>query len=235
MWDQVEQTLRESTVLVLSRIASLLPGLLALVFAVLLAAVLAWVVTAVLRRTLHGVKFDEWLERWGFTAVAEWSPGNSPSLLLIRAIGWAIVLLGFALGLAAFDATLTSQLAFHVVTYVPRVVAAMLVVLAGVLIGRFIGRKVLIEAVNMNLQYARLLSLGVKWMVMVLASAMALEHLSIGTGIVNLAFGILFGGIVLALALAVGLGSKEMVSRSLQRESTRTSEPEIREPFRHLY
>jgi hypothetical protein len=33
-----------------------------------------------------------------------------------------------------------------------------------------------------------------------------------------LAFGILFGGIVLALALAVGLGSKEMVTRSLERQ-----------------
>ena len=171
----------------------------------------------------------------GLTGVSEWSPGNSPSLLLIRAIGWAIVLLGFALGLAAFDATLTSELAFHVVTYMPRVVAALLVVLAGVVIGRFLGRKVLIESVNMNLQYARLLSLGVKWMVMVLAAAMALDHLNIGSGIVNLAFGILFGGIVLALALAVGLGSKELVSRSLERESARAAEPEVQAPFRHLY
>jgi hypothetical protein len=235
MWDEVSQTLHESTVHVLSRIASLLPGLLALVVAVLLACLVAWVVTQILRRTLRGVKFDEWLERWGFTGLADLSPENSPSLLMIRVIGWAIVLLGFSLGLAAFDATLTSQLAFHVFAYLPRLLTAGLVLLAGVLIGRFLGRKVLIEAVNMNLQYARLLSLGVKWMVMVLAAAMALEHLSIGRGIVNLAFGILFGGIVFALALAVGLGSKEMVSRSLERESARTSEPESQAPFRHLY
>ena len=58
---------------------------------------------------------------------------------------------------------------------------------------------------------------------MVLTIAMALDHLQIGSGIVHLAFGILFGGIVLALALAVGLGSKEMVSRSLERESSRAA------------
>jgi uncharacterized membrane protein len=235
MWDEIGQTLHESTVRVMGRIASLLPGLLALAIALLLAGLVAWAVTAILRRTLQGVKFDESLERWGFNGMADWAPGHSPSLLLIRAIGWTIVLMGFVLGLAAFDATLTSQLAFHVVAYVPRVIASLLVVLAGIVIGRFLGRKVLIEAVNMNLQYARLLSLGVKWMVMVLASAMALEHLSIGTGIVTLAFGILFGGIVFALALAVGLGSKEMVSRSLERESARAAEPEAQEPFRHLY
>jgi hypothetical protein len=47
---------------------------------------------------------------------------------------------------------------------------------------------------------------------------MALEHLGIGGHILTLAFGILFGGIVLALAIAVGLGSKEMVTRSLERQ-----------------
>jgi hypothetical protein len=86
----------------------------------------------------------------------------------------------------------------------------------------------------MNLQYARLLAVGVKWLVIVLAVAMALEQLKIGAGIVNLAFGILFGGIVLALALAVGLGSKELVSRSLEREAAKTSGNGVEEPFRHV-
>ena len=53
-----------------------------------------------------------------------------------------------------------------------------------------------------------------------------MEHLGIGGGIIRLAFGILFGGIVLALALAVGLGSKELVSRSLDREVEQDVEPE---------
>jgi hypothetical protein len=47
---------------------------------------------------------------------------------------------------------------------------------------------------------------------------MALEHLGIGGRILTLAFGIAFGGIALALALAVGLGSKDAVSRSLERQ-----------------
>jgi ABC-type Na+ efflux pump permease subunit len=93
---------------------------------------------------------------------------------------------------------------------------------------------VLIGAVNLNLQYARLLSAGVRWMVMVLAVAMALDHLAIGGEIIRLAFGILFGGIVLALALAVGLGSKELVSRSLERETSRPKVNATEEAVRHL-
>jgi hypothetical protein len=85
----------------------------------------------------------------------------------------------------------------------------------------------------MNLQYARLLSLGMKWLVLVLAAAMALDRLSIGGVIVELAFGILFGGIVLALALAIGLGSRDMVSRSLERDAQKRSE-EPPETLRHF-
>jgi len=117
---------------------------------------------------------------------------------------------------------------------VPNVLGAVVVLLAGNVIARFLARSVLIGAVNMNLQYARLLAVGVKWLVVVLAVTMALEHLKIGGGIVNLAFGILFGGIVFALALAVGLGSKELVSRSLEREASKTSGNGVEEPFRHL-
>jgi len=67
-----------------------------------------------------------------------------------------------------------------------------------------------------------------------LAVAMALEHLEIAPGIVKLAFGILFGGIVLALVLAVGLNSRELVNKSLERESKEPSSDRIEEPFRHV-
>jgi hypothetical protein len=62
----------------------------------------------------------------------------------------------------------------------------------------------------------------------------AIERLGIGGGIIRLAFGILFGGIVLALALAVGLGSKDLVSRSLDREANKPSGQNIKEPVGHL-
>jgi uncharacterized protein YebE (UPF0316 family) len=73
----------------------------------------------------------------------------------------------------------------------------------------------------MNLHYARLLSQGVKWLVLVLTAAMVLDHLNIGGAIVELAFGIIFGGIVLTLALAIGLGSRDIVSRSFEQDTPR--------------
>jgi hypothetical protein len=114
---------------------------------------------------------------------------------------------------------------------------AVVLLIAGVAYcARSLARSVLIGAVNEQLQYARFLSLGVKWLVLVLTAAMVLEHLQIGGNIVGMAFGILFGGIVLTLALAVGLGSRELVSRSLESHTEHSGEssaaPSNRQPGR---
>jgi hypothetical protein len=54
--------------------------------------------------------------------------------------------------------------------------------------------------------------------VLIAAAAMALDHIGIGRTVMLLAFGILFGGFVLTISLAVGLGAKDAVRRALERE-----------------
>jgi len=129
---------------------------------------------------------------------------------------------------SAFDVSYATGTALPIslLPYVTHAVGAMFLLIAGILIARFLARSVLISAVNAQLQYARFLSLGVKWLVLVLTAAMVLDHLEVGGKIVELAFGILFGGIVLTLALAVGLGSRDLVSRSLESHVERGGERE---------
>jgi hypothetical protein len=234
MWDQVGQALSQSMTRMLSQLASLLPGIVALVTALCVSAAIAWILSAILRRSLDGFDFDRRVAQWGFPGLAEWSPSSRPTLLVTRAIAGIVILIGFLIGVSAFDGVLPSQFVVRLFTYLPDVLAAILVLVAGSIIARSLARSVLIGAVNMNLQYARLLSVGVKWLVNVLAVTIAIERLGIGSGIIRLAFGILFGGIVFALALAVGLGSKELVSRSLEREASKPSSQTVNEPVGHL-
>jgi len=234
MGTQIKQALAQSTAKFLTRFAALLPGLAALIVAVLVSIIIAVVLAFITRRVLTSLEFEDHLERWGFASLADWSPMHSPTLLVSRSIGFLVILIGFLIGIAAFDARWTSALAQTVLAYIPNVVGAVLVLLVGGIVARFLGRSVLIGAVNMNLQYARLLSVGVKWLVLVLAVAMALDHLRIAPGIVELAFGILFGGIVLSLSLAVGLGSKDLVTKSLERDVKRSSPEVLEDPLRHL-
>jgi len=234
MWDQVKQALLQSTTRFLTRFVSALPGIVALILALLISIILAFILAFTVRRLLTRLHLAERLVQWGFTSPAEQSAMTNPVILVSRTIAGLVILLGFLIGITAFDAEWTSNLSQGVLAYIPNIVGAALLFLVGSVLARFLARSVLIGAVNMNLQYARLLSVGVKWLVVVLVVAMALEHLRIARSIVELAFGILFGGIVFALALAVGLGSKDIVMKSLERDAKKPSAEAIEDPLQHL-
>lgn len=221
MGQQVSLALRESMHRALIKLASFLPGLLALLLAVAVFTIVGALLAYFLRRILIAFKFDDRFAADQAANVADWSPRHSPTVLVARIVFWGCVLVGLLIGVSAFDASFAanSQVSNMLIPYLTHWAGAILILIAGTVIARFLARSVLIGAVNLQLQYARLLSLGVKWLVLVLAAAMALDHVEIGGAIVALAFGILFGGIVLTLSLAIGLGSRELVSRSLERSS----------------
>ena len=225
LWHHITGSLHQSLLNVLSLLLAILPGLLALVVALAIFTLIGMALSALLRWGLTAVKFDERLAR-GRTSL-DWAPTTSPTELTARVSFWACVLLGLLIGVSAFDAsyaTATMQTG-ALLPYLTRIVGGALLLIAGTLVARFLARSVLIGAVNAQLEYARFLSLGVKWLVLVLTAATVLDHLQIGGVVVELAFGILFGGIVLTLALAVGLGSRDLVSRSLESHTEHPGEP----------
>jgi hypothetical protein len=233
MRNEVDEVLKQVSTRVANALENFLPGLLALLTILVVTLIFAFIFRVIVRRSLERIHFDSRVDQWGFSAVAEWSPLRSPTLLIARATFLTILVIGALVGMSALDSQLPSMLIVRLLEYLPNVAAAVVILFVGVVVSRFLARNVLISAVNMQIQSARLLSLGVKWLVIVLTLAMALDHLRIGGMVVQLSFAILFGGIVLALALAVGLGSKDMVSRSWERQTDKLDR-EIEEHFHHL-
>jgi uncharacterized membrane protein len=241
IWHHMSDALHQSIFRVLSLFIGVLPGILAIFVALALFTLIGLVLSILLRKGLTLVRFDERLNRGN----PEWTPSSSPTALIARGAFWGCVLLGLIIGVSAFDASYATgaPLPVSMLPYLTHLVGAVLLLIAGTLIARFLARSVLIGAVNAQLQYARFLSLGVKWLVLVLTAAMVLDHLQVGGNIVELAFGILFGGIVLTLALAIGLGSRDLVSRSLEGRGDKLTDrlhatqnesvPTPVEPIRH--
>lgn len=222
VWHHMSVALDQSLDRVLGLLMAVLPGLLALVVAMVVFTLIGMAVSAVLRRGLQWIRFDDRLAR----DRADWTPTSSPTQLVARGSFWACVLLGLLIGISAFDASYATATtpSILLVPYFTHFVGAVLILLFGSIIARFFARSVLINAVNAQLHYARFLSLGVKWLVLVLTAAMVLDHLEVGGRIVELAFGIVFGGIVLTLAIAVGFGSRDLVSRSIETQFERSAE-----------
>ncbi len=83
----------------------------------------------------------------------------------------------------------------------------------------------LITAVNAGIVQARLLARTTRWVILLFAVATALVEIGIGRDMVLIAFGVLFGGLVLALALAFGLGGRHLAREILERGRRREREP----------
>jgi hypothetical protein len=229
MWQQIQRIVDRATTRILDSIANFLPGLIVLAVIVAVALLIALMTRYVLIRVLRGLDFDRYANQFGVTMGVEWPVGRSPSLFIARAAYWTILFLGLLVGLTALDATMPSQFAMSIFQFLPHLLAALFILIIGGLLARFLARSVLIGAVNMRIHYARALSLAVKWLLLIIAAAMALDHIGIGRTILLLAFGIVFGGIVLATALAIGLGARDVVARALERqvESSDTSKDRL--------
>ena len=221
MVEQFDRALTLAGARIAEGVANFLPGALVFLVLVLGSLIVALILRYALQRALSGLDFDRRAELLG-VSLAAWAPSRSASTLIASVVYWTVLAVGLLLGLTALDAALPSQFAVSVLQYVPHLLAALLILIVGNVVARFLARAVLIGAVNMGVQYSRLLSLTVKWLVLIVAAAMALDHIGIGRTVLLLAFGIVFGGVVLAIALAVGLGARDAVSRAL--------DPQLRQP-----
>jgi hypothetical protein len=214
MWEETKRVFLESIERTLSAIARFLPALLAMVLIVLASLLLSWLARSLVRRLTGKVGFDQRLRAWGVVAPA--SEGRTPpSVLIARFASWTVIALGFLVGLSVFDAP--GSVALQLLGYAPKALVGLGIFVVGVTGSRALERSVLIGSVNAGLQSARVLGLGARWLVILLAAAMGLEQLGVGGTILIVSFAILFGGIVLALALAVGLGVRVTVARSIER------------------
>ena len=145
-----------------------------------------------------------------------------------------IILTALLAGLNAMRTQWTTNLVERFFLYLPHLLAALLVLVVGVLVSRFLGRSVLIAAVNAGIASARLLAGLTRFFVIVLAVVAALDEVGIGRTTIIVTFAILFGGLVTAAAIALGLGGRELAREFLQSQFGPRRGPEIEDTMRHL-
>ncbi|HVE77702.1 MAG TPA: mechanosensitive ion channel [Gemmatimonadaceae bacterium] len=160
-------------------------------------------------RAMRRVGLNRALERGGVMAAVERSRSHvNPTRVLANLAFWLVM---FVVILVAADAlglrTLTEVFA-ELVSYIPSVIAAIVIILIGLVLGGFVSG--LIAASAGGIHGATALARVGRGGVIVLAVFMALQQLGVATDIVTTAFAILFGAVALAMALAFGLGNREL-------------------------
>lgn len=219
---------------VADRLAMVLPGLAIMLSLVLLGLLLAWIASALFARLARAFGIDHHLERWSITpSLRRSGVARTPSDLLGAVLFWTIFIFFAGLGIDSLSATGSPGVIPFLIGFLPPLFAAIFIFVVGWLVANFVSQGLLIAAVNAGLPEARLLARAVYWGIVLFAGATALTHLGIGKEMVLVAFGITFGGLVFAAALAFGLGGRTIAADLLARRLRRDAPPE-RERLTHL-
>lgn len=197
------------------QIALFLPKLLAAL--VLAGWLLARLLRAGVRRGLERLGFGQIAERSGLEALLR-QGGVEVSLAdLIAGVAYWLVLLVVAVSAAnSLGLDTVAGLVNRIALYLPNVLVAILVLVFGTLLARFLNRLMFAWLNTIKAPAALALSTGVEYAVQVFALFVALEQLQIGARLLTVAFAIAFGGVVLTLALAFGLGGRDWAAERLK-------------------
>ncbi len=200
------------------QIVLVLPRLLALFTFLALGIMAAWFVRTLTLRLLRTFGFDLFCERLGVAQPLSQAGVRQPvSSVVSRILFWIVFLLFTFMGVDAMNLPATANLISQIVGFLPNVLAASLVLFVGMLCANFFAEAALIAAVNAQVEEARVVAGLVRWGLLLFTFAMVLTQLGIAKEIVIAAFSITFGGVVLALALAVGLGARHLMRKALER------------------
>lgn len=217
------------------QVLALLPNVLAMGIILSVGLVTAWAVGRVIERVLRVLRLDEFCNRLGVNAaLARGGVKSDPSRIVGRTSYWLVVIFAVLAGLGALNLRPLNQFAQSFMAYVPHLFLAALILVAGHLLSNFVSQAVLIAAVNAGLPPARLLAACSRWGVQLIAVAMALEQLGIAQHIVVVGFGITLGGVVLAAAIAFGLGAKDLAKEFLERRLSDKPRDRAPDDLRHL-
>lgn len=218
-----------------SHIISILPNVLTMLIVLVTGLATGFILRNLLLRFLRFARFNEAAYNSGFTAaLLKANFHQTPSMLVSNIVYGLVLLSTLLMGLTAINVSVTSTVITRFFGWIPNVMISAIILIAGYLLSKFIGRSVLLTAVNAELHSARPISYAVQALIMVFAVAVSLEQLGIAKNTIIVAFSILFGGLVLSLSIAFGLGGRDLAREFLERQVKRSDAYRERHPFSHL-
>jgi Mechanosensitive ion channel, conserved TM helix len=198
-------------------LAEFLPRFIVMLIIILFGWLVAYVLKFILRAILKITPIDRVSEEAGASRLLRRADLPSVSELLSRALFW-VVWLGFiVVAVSVLEIVSLQQQISNLIGLLPQIFVAFFVIFIGFLAANFFSRAVLLASVNAGLPSPRLLSETVRIVVGLLALSMALEQIGLGRQTILIAFSMVFGGLMLGLAIAFGMGGRDLAKRTLEK------------------
>jgi len=196
-----------------------LPNVLSFILILISGIVLGTLLKIISLRLFRLIQLDRFSERAGMLEMLRKGGIKEPlSVLMSKIIGWLTLFAVIIIAMSALQVPEVERLLGNFFLYLPNIFIAAMILFFGYLLSNFLGRAALITSVNAGIPVSGIIGKLVKVGVFILAITMALEQLGIGKDTIIIAFAIVFGGIVLALAIAFGLGGKDAAKEYLDKK-----------------
>jgi hypothetical protein len=206
--------LLEPARLALSQIGQFFINVLLVILILILGWLISKMVRSVVTKGLRSLKLDDLSDRLGLDSMME--KGGivySLSELIGVLCYWLILLITFMVAINAIGLTVAADLLNRIVLYIPNIIAAIFILIIGMFVSTLLKNIVMTAANNAGISQSKVLSSAVETIVIAFTIFVALEQLHIGIRITELTVSILLGALGLGLALAFGLGCKDIAGR----------------------
>lgn len=177
-------------------------------------------------KALRALNFHVLTERAGVDAFLQQGGTERDTCDLFGLIAyWVVILLALIVAFNGLGLTQVTELLGRVLMFLPKLLVGLLVLVFGLYFARFVGHSVLAYCRNVGIGDAELLSRLAQYAIVTFVLLIAVDHIDIGGGLVQQTFLILLTGVVLALALAFGIGGRDRAAALLERWFPRDDAP----------
>jgi hypothetical protein len=210
------------------------PKLVASVVILLIGWLAAKLGKTVANKALTLVKLDVLAEKAGVEAFLKRGNVQASTVEVISLlVYWLLLLLSMLVAVNALGISEAEVVFRKVFAIVPAVIVGVVILVLGLSFARFVSEVVHTAAANAGILHAQILGTLSRYTIVVFVVVLALKQLPINTELVSNIITMVFGAVALALALAFGLGSRDLAGRiaedlwNRERAANTTTVPEI--------
>jgi Conserved TM helix len=199
------------------QMVNFVPKLLAVLVIIFVGWIVAKLVRSAVKRILTITQFDKFAQKSGLEAFMNSGNYNlTMSGIISQVMYWLVILLFVITGANSLEMTQVATLLQQLAGYLPHIIVAILVVVFGTLLARFVNRLVFAWLHSIRFPHALAVSTSAEYGIQIFSVFVALEQLGIGMQLIYSLFVIVFGAFFLALAIAFGLGGKDWAARVIE-------------------
>ena len=215
----LHNTIVEPTLKAVEPLIKMAPRFLASLALIIVGLILAYLAKRLVKFLSKVLNFDVLSYRIGLTSLISrvWFD-QTPTDIIGRIVYWFVLFLSLLLGVLVLHVETLNVMITELIAYIPLLVVSLLIFAIGYFISRFLGRAALIALVNSQYRSANLIAFLVRCIILIFFIAVAVDHIGIGRGIVVATFAIILGGIVFGLAIAFGIGGRDIAKEMLEKK-----------------